>query len=83
MVVDYYLIRSKKLDFKALYDKTGPYKGINWAGIIAVVVGSAVGALQIEISWYLSLIPAAATYYLLLRYSPLKSGSFVPKAQNG
>ena len=82
MVVDYYWIRRKKPDIEALYDKTGPYKKINWAGIIAVAVGSAFGALQLEISWYLSLLPAAATYYLLIKYSPLKKGTFAPKAQN-
>ena len=40
MVVDYYWIRRKKPDIEALYDKTGPYKKINWAGIIAVAVYS-------------------------------------------
>ena len=40
MAVDFYILRKKKLDLNRMYDKTGPYKGVNWAAIIAIVIGS-------------------------------------------
>lgn len=81
LVVDYYFIRKKKLDLDNLYDASGPYKGINWAGLIAVAVGSAFGALiEVQLSWYISLIPAGLTYYLLMRY-PWRNSSFAAREQ--
>jgi NCS1 family nucleobase:cation symporter-1 len=82
LVVDYYFIRKKKLDINTLYDKTGPYRGINWAGIISVVVGSLFGALiELQLSWYIGLIPAGLTYYLLMKYSFFKKSSFSPSVK--
>lgn len=67
LVTDYYFIRKKNLDIDNLYDSNGPYSGINWAGIIAVLVGSAFGAfIEIQLSWYIGLVPAGLTYYLLM-----------------
>ena len=79
MVVDYYFVRKKNLDLANLYDDNGPYKGINWAGIIAVLIGSAFGSLIMEISWYVSLIPAGVSYYYLMKYFAKKNSPFVPK----
>ena len=38
MVVDYYFLRKSTLDINTLYDKQGPFKGINWAAIISIAV---------------------------------------------
>ncbi|AHM57198.1 allantoin permease PucI [Peptoclostridium acidaminophilum DSM 3953] len=82
MVVDYYMLRGKRLserDIEELYDENGPYKGINWAGLIAVAVGAAFGTLEVQISWYISLIPAGLTYYALMKHSAFSKSSFAPK----
>lgn len=80
MVTDYFFVRKKKLDIDNLYDKKGPYSGINWAGILAVIVGSLFGAvIEIQLSWYISLIPAGLTYYLLMTYTNFKSSTFAPR----
>lgn len=68
MVVDYYLLRKRKLNLDSLYDTEGPYKGINYAGFIATAVGAAVALYFANISWYASLIPAGVTYLLLMKY---------------
>lgn len=81
MVVDYYIFRKKKLDINSLYDKDGPYSGINWAGIIAIIVGAIFGAIEVQLSWYISLIPAGLTYYLLMKYSGFKNSSFSPERE--
>ncbi len=68
LVVDYYLIRRRTLDVAKLYDENGPYRGVNYAAIIAALVGAAVALTFSAVSWYASLIPAGLTYFLLMRY---------------
>lgn len=38
LVADYYLVRKRRLDLDALYQPAGPYGGVNWAGVVALVV---------------------------------------------
>jgi NCS1 family nucleobase:cation symporter-1 len=68
LVVDYYVIRRRTLDIAKLYDEQGPYKGVNFAAIIAALVGAAVALSFSAMSWYVSLIPAGLTYFLLMRH---------------
>jgi len=68
MVVDYYILRKGKLDLNVMYDQEGTFHGVNWAAIIAIIVGAAVSMLALNISWYISLIPTGLAYYLLMRY---------------
>ena len=70
LVVDYYLIRKRTLNLQHLYDANGPYRGVNYAALVATAIG-VVAALSISsISWYASLIPAGLSYYLLMQYWP-------------
>ena len=75
MVVDYYLLRKSTLDVNALYDKLGPFRGINWAAIISIAAGALVSVFVVDLSWYVSLIPTGVVYYLLMKYLPA-SGNF-------
>jgi NCS1 family nucleobase:cation symporter-1 len=68
MVVDYYLLRKRTLDVGKLYDETGPYSGVNWAAIIASLIGAVVALTFSAVSWYASLIPAGVIYWLLMQY---------------
>ena len=70
LVVDYYFLRKQKLDLEKLYDPNGPYKGVNMAAVIAMVVGIVVALTFSSISWYASLIPAGAIYYILMKKMP-------------
>ena len=67
MAVDYYILRKQSLDINDLYDKEGPFKGINWAAIIAIVVGSICSLFIMDLSWYVSLIPTGVVYYILMK----------------
>lgn len=67
LVVDYYILRRQKLDLEALYDPDGPYSGINWAGVIASLVGALAAFIFVDVSWYAGLIPAGVTYYYLIQ----------------
>ena len=75
MVVDYYLLRKSTLDVNALYDKLGPFRGVNGAAIISIAAGALVSVFVVDLSWYVSLIPTGVVYYLLMKYLPA-SGNF-------
>ncbi|WMC10358.1 NCS1 family transporter [Oceanimonas pelagia] len=68
MVVDYFILRRRKLDLGKLYDENGPYKGVNYAAVVAALTGAVVALTFSSVSWYASLIPAGLTYYLLMQY---------------
>ncbi|MFC6489276.1 NCS1 family transporter [Nitratireductor sp. GCM10026969] len=68
MVVDYYLVRKRTLDVTKFYDEAGPYRGVNWAAIIASLIGAVVALTFSAVSWYASLIPAGLIYWLLMQY---------------
>ncbi|MBW0172229.1 MAG: NCS1 family transporter [Hydrogenophaga sp.] len=68
LVVDYYILRGRRLDIQKLYDENGPYRGVNWAGIIATGVGASVALSFSAVSWYASLLPAGLAYYLLMNH---------------
>jgi NCS1 family nucleobase:cation symporter-1 len=68
LVVDYYILRGRQLDVKKLYDAEGPYRGVNWGGILATLVGAVVALSFPSVSWYASLLPAGITYYLLMNH---------------
>lgn len=70
MVVDYYAIRRRTLQLAALYDETGPYRGVNPAGVIALVVGAASAFAFAEVGWYVSLVPTGLVYYFLMTKWP-------------
>ena len=68
LVVDYYLLRKRTLNLEHLYDAQGPYRGVNYAALIATAVGAVVALNIAVVSWYASLIPAGLCYYLLMKY---------------
>ena len=70
MAVDYFILRKQKLDINDMYDKQGPFKGINWAAVIAIVVGAACSLIIMQLSWYVSLIPTGVVYYVLMKVLP-------------
>lgn len=71
LVVDYFIVRRRTLDISKLYDEQGPYRGVNFAAIIASLLGAAVALSFSSVSWYASLIPAGLSYYLLMRHWPV------------
>ena len=58
-----------KVNSDAIKGLTGVL-GINWAGVIAIVIGAIVAYIFLSVSWYASLIPAGLSYYLLMKYLP-------------
>ncbi|MCQ4923106.1 NCS1 family transporter [Tissierella carlieri] len=67
LVVDYFIIRKKKLNLNDYYNADGAFKGVNWAGVIAIIGGSIVSLFFVQISWYASLLPTGLLYYFLMK----------------
>lgn len=68
MVTDYFFLRREKLDLNNYYNKEGRFKGVNWAGILAVFVGAGFSLIFLDLSWYISLIPTSIIYYLAMKH---------------
>ena len=83
MAVDYYILRKKKLDINNMYNKQGVFKGVNWAAIIAIIVGSLCSLIIVQLSWYVSLIPTGLVYYFLMKTmkssAPFRTGTVFEK----
>ena len=66
-----------------MYDKKGPFKGINWAAVIAIVLGSLTSVFVMDLSWYVSLIPTGVVYYILMKVmksaAPFRTGTIFDK----
>lgn len=71
MVVDYYIIRRRKLPINEMYKQNGVFAGVNWCGIIAIAVGAVASIIIVEIGWFVGLIPAGLVYYLLMTKTKL------------
>lgn len=70
MVIDYYFFRKQRLKVEELYDESGPFRGVNWAAVIAVIVGAACAAPFSDVGWYVSLVPAGLAYWVLMKVLP-------------
>ncbi|MEI2393242.1 cytosine permease, partial [Priestia megaterium] len=75
MISDYYIIRKRRLNVKDLYNPKGQYhynKGVNWAGMIAWLVASAVAVYFLEYMYLVGFPLAVALYYGLMKFWYLK-----------
>lgn len=75
MICDYYIIRKRRLDVKALYNPDGQFKydkGVNWAGMIAWLVGSGVAIYFLEYMYLVGFPLGIALYYVLMKAWYLK-----------
>lgn len=75
MLADYYFVRKQRLDLAELYNPEGRYtyaSGFNPAALIAVAIGAAIAVLNVQISWFLGVLPAAAAYVVLMNSWILK-----------
>lgn len=70
LIMDYYVMRKRKVAIDLLYDENGPYKGVNWAAIIAILVGAVIGLFNVDISFLTATIPTAIVYYLCMKFIP-------------
>jgi len=71
LVVDYYLLRKRRVNVKELYQNDGQYKfhgGVNLVGFIAWVLGGIVAIIFMDYSFIVGFVVAGIVYYLLAKY---------------
>lgn len=70
LIMDYYIMHKRKINISVLYDEGGARKGVNWAAIIAILCGAAIGLINVDISFFTATIPTALIYYFCMKYLP-------------
>lgn len=71
LFVDYYVLRKRRLNVIELYEIKGQFqytKGINWAGIIAWIVGGVIANLVPTFSSLVGFFVGGILYYFLAKY---------------
>ncbi|WP_373895518.1 NCS1 family transporter [Virgibacillus sp. CBA3643] len=71
LVVDYYMLRKRRVNVQELYQHEGQFKfhgGVNIVGFIAWVIGGAVAILFLDYSFIVGFVIAGLIYYLLSKY---------------
>jgi nucleobase:cation symporter-1, NCS1 family len=70
MVADYYLVRRRRLDVPALFDREGRYRywrGANPAALIGWLLGATAGLLLLDYSFLVALPIGFGAYLVLMR----------------
>ena len=71
LISDYYFLRKRRVNVPELYESEGQYKymnGINWAGILAWVIGGTGAIIFTNYSFLVGLVLSGGSYYLLAKY---------------
>lgn len=71
LVVDYYVLRKRRVNVQELYQHGGQFKfhgGVNIAGFIAWVIGGIVAILLMDYSFIVGFVIAGVIYYVLAKY---------------
>jgi NCS1 family nucleobase:cation symporter-1 len=78
MIADYFVVRSRKLDLKALYRRGGAYeysRGVNWRAMIALGLGVVVALVGLllpalrwlyDYAWFVGFLISAGAYCVLM-----------------
>lgn len=70
LITEYFILRKRKVtqaDLDDLYDDNGNHAGVNWAAIIAIIVGAIIGLINVDISFFTATIPTGLVYYFCMK----------------
>lgn len=73
LITDYFVLHRRKVtesDLNDLYDNDGNHAGVNWAAIIAIIVGAIIGLINVDISFFTATIPTGLVFYFCMKYMP-------------
>lgn len=73
LITDYYILNKGKIEgqkLKDLYNDNGSRSGVNWAAIIATIVGAVIGLINVDISFFTATIPTGLVYYICMKAMP-------------
>ncbi|MDD2980263.1 MAG: NCS1 family transporter [Hespellia sp.] len=73
LITDYFILHRKKVseaELQDLYDNKGDHAGVNWAAIIAIIVGAIIGLINVNISFFTATIPTGLVFYFCMKKMP-------------
>ncbi len=73
LVTEFFILRRRKMTPEALndlYDEKGDHAGVNPAAVIALIVGAAIGLVNVDISFFTATIPTGLVYYFAMKSMP-------------
>ncbi|MCP3029886.1 NCS1 family transporter [Halobacillus sp. A1] len=80
MVVDYYVIHKGNYHVKKLYEMDklfSAFKGWNPAAVIAISAGTLVSFINVDLAWFIGLLPSAIIYVVLMKFWVVHYESYV------
>ncbi|MCP3028472.1 NCS1 family transporter [Halobacillus sp. A5] len=85
MVVDYYIIHRGNYNVSKLYDSDNlfsAFKGWNPAAIIAITTGTCVSFINVDLAWFIGIIPSGIIYGVLMKYWIIKHEGYVSEGMD-
>ncbi|WP_019241906.1 MULTISPECIES: NCS1 family transporter [Bacillus] len=69
LLVEYYILRKKKVDIAELYKEDGQFAGFNPCALIAMLIGAGAAFIQVELAWIVGFIVAGISYMVLMKFA--------------
>lgn len=73
LITDYFILHRKNVTKECLddlYNENGDHAGVNWAAIIAIIVGAIIGLINVDIAFFTATIPTGLVYYFCMKKMP-------------
>ena len=73
LITDYFILHRRQVTeeyLEDLYDDNGDHSGVNWAAIIAIIVGAIIGLVNVDVAFFTATIPTGLVYYFCMKKMP-------------
>lgn len=73
LITDYFILHRRQVTeeyLEDLYDDNGNHSGVNWAAIIAIIVGAIIGLVNVDVAFFTATIPTGLVYYFCMKKMP-------------
>lgn len=73
LITDYFILHRRKVTeeyLEDLYDDNGDHSGVNWAAIIAIIIGAIIGLVNVDVAFFTATIPTGLVYYFCMKKMP-------------
>ena len=73
LITDYFILHRRKVTeeyLEDLYDDNGDHSDVNWAAIIAIIIGAIIGLVNVDVAFFTATIPTGLVYYFCMKKMP-------------
>lgn len=70
LITDYFILHRRQVTeeyLEDLYDDNGDHSGVNWAAIIAIIIGAIIGLVNVDVAFFTATIPTGLVYYFCMK----------------